>query len=32
LRIIHEPMREVIRGKEGMGWREEREKGNFALV
>jgi hypothetical protein len=25
-------MREIIRGKEGMGWREEREKGDFALV
>jgi hypothetical protein len=25
-------MREIIRGKKGMGWREEREKGDFALV
>jgi hypothetical protein len=25
-------MREIVRGKEGMEWREEREKGDFALV
>jgi hypothetical protein len=25
-------VREIKRGKEGMGWRKEREKGDFALV